>query len=166
MLNMNELKRLIDDDELIRDFINLDKQIQPCGFDLSLREIRAYEGAGAVDFSNEERVIAETNKISPDADGWWELSPGCYVVIYNETVKIPLDLAAIARPRSSMLRNAATVETAVWDPGYEGRSSSLLIVYNQHGLRLRKNARIVQLVFVETGKVDKGYDGDYQGERM
>lgn len=166
MLNSKEIKKLVEEKELIKDFICLDTQIQPCGFDMSLREIWSYEGSGAVDFSNNERVIADTTKILPDEEGWWELDPGCYIVIYNETVKIPLDLAAIARPRSSMLRNAATVETAVWDPGYQGRSSSLLVVYNPHGLRLKKDARIVQLVFVETGMVDKGYDGDYQGERM
>ena len=79
---------------------------------------------------------------------------------------MPMDIAAIARTRSTLLRNGAEVGTAVWDPGYEGRSSSMLTVYNPKGLRLKKGARVAQLIFFHTGEVDKGYNGVYQKERI
>ncbi len=166
MLNDIILRKLITEHDLVTEYIDLDKQLQPSGFDLSLESVEAYLGGGAVDFSNRERVIADTRTIEPDSDGWINLEKGVYKVVYNEVVKMPLNVAAIARTRSTLLRNGAEVGTAVWDPGYEGRSSSMLTVHNPHGLRLKKDARVAQLIFFETGDVEKGYSGVYQKERM
>ena len=166
MLNDKILRKLITEYNLVTEYLDLDKQLQPSGFDLSLESVEAYLGGGAVDFSNRERVIADTRTIEPDSDGWINLAKGVYKVVYNEVVKIPLNVAAIARTRSTLLRNGAEVGTAVWDPGYEGRSSSMLTVHNPHGLRLKKDARVAQLIFFETGDVEKGYSGVYQKERM
>ena len=166
MLNDKILRKLITEHNLVTEYIDLDKQLQPSGFDLSLESVEAYLGGGAVDFSNRERVIADTRTIEPDSDGWINLEKGVYKVVYNEVVKMPMNVAAIARTRSTLLRNGAEVGTAVWDPGYEGRSSSMLTVHNPHGLRLKKDARVAQLIFFETGDVEKGYSGVYQKERM
>jgi len=166
MLNSREIRRLIETQGLITGYVDLDKQLQPCGFDLSLGEVHAYAGGGSVDFSNMERRIAETTPLQPDADGWYALPQGCYIIVYNETVRMPLDLVAIARARSTVLRNGAAIETAVWDPGYEGRSSSLLLVHNPHGIRLKRNARVAQLIFFRTDEVEEGYRGIYQHERI
>jgi len=166
MLNDKILRKLITEHNLVTGYLDLDKQLQPSGFDLSLDSVEAYLGGGAVDFSNKERVIAETRPIEPDNDGWINLEKGVYKVVYNEVVKMPMNVAAIARTRSTLLRNGAEVGTAVWDPGYEGRSSSMLTVHNPHGLRLKKDARVAQLIFFETGDVEKGYSGVYQKERM
>ncbi|RLI10716.1 deoxyuridine 5'-triphosphate nucleotidohydrolase [Candidatus Bathyarchaeota archaeon] len=166
MLNSREIRRLIETQRLITGYVDLDKQLQPCGFDLSLGEVHAYAGGGRVDFSNMERGIAETAPLQPDADGWYALPQGCYIIVYNETVRMPLDLVAIARARSTVLRNGAAIETAVWDPGYKGRSSSLLVVHNPHGIRLKRNARVAQLIFFRTDEVEEGYRGIYQHERI
>lgn len=166
MLNSLEIRRLIETKQLITEYIDLDKQLQPSGFDLSLREVQSFVEGGSVDFSNQERTIATTESIEPDADGWYALPQGCYVVIYNEVVRIPLDIAAIARPRSTLLRNGVSVETAVWDPGYQGRSSSLLVVHNASGVRLKRNARIAQLIFYWVSEVERGYGGVFQNERI
>jgi dUTP pyrophosphatase len=166
MLNDKILRKLIEEQNLVTEYLDLDKQLQPGGFDLSMESVEEFLGRGAVDFSNKERVIAETKTVEPDEDGWIHLKKGVYKVIYNEVVKMPLNVAAIARTRSTLLRNGAEVGTAVWDPGYEGRSSSMLTVHNPHGLRLKKDARVAQLIFFETGDVEKGYSGVYQKERM
>jgi dUTP pyrophosphatase len=166
MLNDKILRKLIEEQDLVTEYLDLDKQLQPSGFDLSMESVEEFMGGGAVDFSNKERVIAETRTVEPDGDGWIHLKKGVYKVIYNEVVKMPLNVAAIARTRSTLLRNGAEVGTAVWDPGYEGRSSSMLTVHNPHGLRLKKGARVAQLIFFETGDVEKGYSGVYQKERM
>lgn len=166
MLNSKALRKLIETQQLITDFIDLEKQLQPAGFDLSLKEIHSYWGAGAVDFDNKERKLATTSKLKPDIDNWYSLPQGCYMVVYNETVKMPLNVVAIARSRSTVLRNAAVMETAVWDPGYQGRSSSLLVVHNPHGIKLKQDARIAQLIFYSTEEVERGYSGVYQNERI
>jgi dUTP pyrophosphatase len=166
LLNSHAILNLVEEYLLVTDYLDLEKQVQPCGFDLSLKEVRTFKGPGRVDFSNKERIIAETENLQTDDEGWFKLDPGSYTVVYNEVVKIPLDLVAIARPRSTMLRNGATVETAVWDPGYQGRSSSLLTVYNPRGLVLKRNARIAQLIFFRTQLLGTGYKGVFQRERM
>jgi len=166
MLNSTQIRRLIEEVQLITGFVDLETQLQPTGFDLSLCEVHAYQGPGSVDFSNVEREIAPSTPLKPDGEGWYNLERGSYTIIYNEVVRIPLDVVAMARSRSTMLRNGASVETAIWDPGYQGRSSSLLVVGNPDGIRLKRDARVVQLVFFPIDEVKKGYDGVYQGERI
>ena len=166
MLNSDEIRHLIENHQLITEYVDLDKQVQSSGFDLSLKEVHNITGSGSIDFSNKERVIAEYDELHPDSDGWWSLQQGCYMIVYNEIVSMPLDVSAIARSRSTVLRNGATVETAVWDPGYKGRSSSLLVVHNLRGLKLKKDARVAQLIFFHIKNVEKGYDGVYQNERV
>jgi dUTP pyrophosphatase len=166
MLNDKQLRALIKEQSLVTNYIDLDTQLQPSGFDLSLESVEEFLGGGAVDFSNKERVIAETRQLETDIDDWYNLAPAVYKVVYNEVVKMPLDVAAIARTRSTLLRNGAEVGTAVWDPGYEGRSSSMLKVHNPRGLRIKKNARVAQLIFFQTGEVSQGYNGVYQRERI
>ena len=68
-------------------------------------------------------------------------------------------------PRSSLLRSGITMETAVWDPGYHGRSEAMLVVNNMHGAFLKKNAKIAQLIFIRLEEEAKElYDGVYKGE--
>ncbi len=150
---------------LIEGYMDLTKQLQPAGFDLTLRSVHVFESGGTIDFDNTRRVIPQWKELPFRKDSSVFLDPGAYVVSFNEIVNIPLNLVAIAKPRSSLLRSGATVSTAVWDPGYRGRSKALLVVYNSHGLTLYKNARIVQLIFIKlTGEVLEGYAGVYQGE--
>jgi dUTP pyrophosphatase len=166
LLNGEEIRRLIEEKALITDYIDLETQLQPAGFDLSLGEVYEYVDVGCVDFSNIERKLPEIKPLKPDERGWYNLPAGCYLIVYNEAVKIPLDVAAIARSRSTLLRCGASIETAVWDPGYEGRSSSLLVVHNPEGIRLKRNARVTQLLFLKTSRVEEGYRGVYQRERI
>ena len=166
MLNSREIRHLIEEKQLITGYVDLDIQLQPTGFDLSLGAILEYKGLGRVDFSNVDREIAPKMPLEPDDEDWYTLEQRCYSIVYNEVVKIPLYIVAMAKSRSTMLRNGASVETAIWDPGYQGRSSSLLVVNNPNGIRLKRDARVVQLVFFNTEEVPRGYDGIYQGERM
>ena len=166
LLNGEEIRRLIEEERLIEGYIDLETQLQPAGFDLSLAEIYEYIDGGSVDFTNEERRLPEMRPLKPDGEGWFRLPRGCYLIVYNEAVRIPLDIVAIARPRSTLLRCGASIETAVWDPGYEGRSSSLLVVHNPNGIRLKRDARVTQLLFLRINRVGEGYRGAYQRERL
>jgi len=139
-------------------------QAQPAGIDLTLKEVHELCDWGEIDFDNSKRKIPQTRKMEFE-EGKIRLAPGCYKIIYNEYVRIPLDCAAFGFPRSSLLRCGADVRCAVWDPGYHGRSESLLVVHNPQGIVLHKDARVMQLVFVRLEeKADKGYDGKYKGE--
>jgi dUTP pyrophosphatase len=165
MLNSSAIKKLIEEKGLIQNYVDLEKQLQPCGFDLTLKEVREFSGFGMVDLTNKERTIAPSEPLNSDEEGWFHLPEGSYKIVYNEEVRIPLNIVAMARSRSTMLRNGAVIETALWDPGYNGRSSSLLVVTNPHGIRLKLNARVTQLVFFNI-EVTDGYRGEFQNERL
>lgn len=168
MLSRDELRERIDGETpLVENMIDKDTQLQPNSVELTLRTVESLKGLGAVDFDNSQRQVPQSENLEFDSEGWILLAPGTYKVTFNEIVNIPLDLAAIARPRSSLLRCGVTVESAVWDSGYRGRSESMLVVHNPHGFRVRKNARLLQLVFYSLqSKVEQGYNGRYQHENI
>jgi dUTP pyrophosphatase len=152
---------------LVESMIDPETQTQMCGMEMTLQKIERFTSAGAVAFDNIERELPGTEPMEFDPSGWIDLAAGAYLVTFNEIVNVPRDVAALARARSTLLRCGASLETALWDPGYRGRSQSLLVVYNPHGLRLKKNARLMQLVFLRLEKeAEKVYSGKYQGENI
>jgi dUTP pyrophosphatase len=152
---------------LVEGMIDPETQTQMCGMELTLQRIERFASAGAVAFDNKERALPQTEALDFDSSSWISLSPGAYLVTFNEIVSIPKDAAAFARARSTLLRCGAALETALWDPGYRGRSQSLLVVYNPEGLRLKKNARLMQLIFLRLEKeAERVYSGKYQGENI
>jgi dUTP pyrophosphatase len=43
----------------------------------------------------------------------------------------------------------------------------MLVVYNPHGFRLKRNARVMQLIFFDLhSKLSEGYNGKYQHENL
>ncbi|MBU0586361.1 deoxyuridine 5'-triphosphate nucleotidohydrolase [Candidatus Micrarchaeota archaeon] len=156
-------REIIEKSALVKDTIS-QNQFQPAGVDVSLKEAYSYTNAGKIDFDNKERKISDVQPISYINEEV-KLAPGAYKVIFNEYVRIPQDAAAFCFPRSSLLRSGITLECAVWDPGYEGRSEALLIVSNPHGAILKRNAKIGQIVFVRLSeRTSFSYEGVYKGE--
>ncbi len=168
MLSHEELVSLVNGKPpLVEQMIDPYIQIQPNGIELTLQRVEVHESSGAIAFDNSERKLPQTKSLDFDSEGWIHLPKGSYKIMFNEIVNIPRNIAAIAKPRSSLLRCGATVKTAVWDAGYSGRSESLLVVFNENGFRLKKNARVLQLLFFRLGKeVQEGYSGVYQNENV
>ena len=150
---------------LIEGLQDADQQIQPNGVDLSLYSVQAFQSGGQLGFTSADRVLPQLTPID-FIEGWVNLPQGQYLVTFNEIVHLPVEVMALGRPRSSLLRMAVSVGTAVWDAGYNGRSQSLLIVYNPDGVRLARNARLLQLVFFEIEGGTHAYDGFFQNENM
>ena len=167
VLSKSEIHRLLQQKPpLIEDWVDLEQQIQPNGIDLTLREVALLQSPGKIAVMDSQRQVSDLAPLVFDGLGFIDLMPGAYVITYNEIVHLPRNIMALATPRSSLLRCGVTVNTAVWDAGYSGRSQSLLIVYNPHGFRLQRNARIVQLVFLRLTQETEGYRGTYQKENM
>ncbi len=140
-------------------------QVQPAGVDLRVGEIHVFEGEGVLGV--DERVIPPTRRLDPGPDGYWRLAPGAYRVVFMDAVWVPEGCVGFCYPRSSLLRMGATVCCAVWDPGYYGRGSALLLVFNRHGVRLRVGARIAQLVYARVYPLPgESYRGAYLGEGL
>lgn len=168
-LSREQLRGLIESDHrpLVSGAPDLATQLQPNGIDLTLREVARHEGGGAIGVDDADRLLPELEQVLFDDDGWIVLRPGAYHIMYNEIVDIPETLMAFGRPRSSLNRCGVTIHTAVWDAGYTGRSTSMLVVHNPLGFRVQRNARVMQLVFFGMSEAAaEGYRGRYQGENI
>ncbi|MFX1491460.1 MAG: deoxyuridine 5'-triphosphate nucleotidohydrolase [Promethearchaeota archaeon] len=163
VIDRQTILELISRHHLVTNMVNPTVQISSNGVELTLHKVYTFKDAGMIDFSNKERYIPEYEELSL-IQGNYELKPGTYIVTYNETLQIPTHLIAIGRPRSSILRSGATIESAVWDAGYKGRSRGLLTVYNPHGFVVKPNARLLHLVFFRLLQETDSYKGVYQGE--
>ena len=152
---------------LIESYLSLDQQLQPNGFDLTLREVARLTSPGSMGAASDQRRLSDTDKLEFGPDQWLHLAPGSYLITFNEIVNLPLDLMTLGRTRSSLLRSGVSIHTAVGDAGYRGRYQALLVVHLTSGYRLQKGARVMQLVFVSLARpVSQGYQGKFQGENL
>lgn len=151
---------------LVEDYFKLEDQLQPNGFDLTLREVAMIQSGGRIGVSNSQRIVSSLSPLVFDGQDFMNLIPGAYVITFNEIVHLPKNIMALGAPRSSLLRCGVTVHMAVWDAGYSGRSQSLMVVYNPQSFRVERNARIAQMVFCELADETEGYKGSYQGENI
>jgi dUTP pyrophosphatase len=147
-------------------------QPQPCGIDLTLKRVLIWTSTGVVDFDNSQRKNAATKEVpfnsetatKPSAD-FIDLSPGSFLVEFNEFVNTPLDIMGQLFVRSSLFRSGAIMSAGVMDSGYNGAVGALLQVLNPHGLRLYRDARLAQMVFHQMKESVEGYSGTYQGRQ-
>ncbi|WP_435094879.1 deoxyuridine 5'-triphosphate nucleotidohydrolase [Halorubrum sp. N11] len=137
-----------------------DAQRQPNGVDLTVGAVFEQTEPGSV--RRDGKQVGEREELDTE-DGAYRLEPGTYVVRYGEPVRIPADRIGFVLPRSTLLRNSCTIDTAVWDAGYEGVGEGRLDV--GHAIAIEPGARIAQLVFAAADH-DGTYDGDYQGEGL
>lgn len=167
VLSKHDIHQLLQQEPpLIEGYIDLETQLQPNGIDLTLREVAMLQTSGEITAISSQRSISGLAQLVFDGLGFIDLMPGAYMVTFNEIVHLPNNVMALGRPRSSLLRCGVTVDTAVWDAGYSGRSQSLMVIYNSQGFRLQKNTRIMQLIFLRLTHETEGYQGIYQGENM
>ena len=138
------------------------EQVQPNGVDLTVEAVLEPTERGRIGRGGKHIAAREALDPDPDADAY-VLSPGGYVARYGETIRIPEGHVGFVYPRSSLMRNACMLHTAVWDAGYEGRGEGLLAVHRP--VEIEPGARIAQLVFAEATH-DGTYEGSYQGERL
>ena len=165
MLSREELRAALAGERPLVEGIDPAAQLQPNGIDLRVDRVQRLTSPGLLGAAPNLREPAAREDVAPDADGWWVLHQGSYVIGYAETVNLPTDVMAFARPRSSLLRSGVAIHTAVWDAGYSGRGEGLLSVLNPKGYRLQRGAAVLQLVFLRLGApTAEGYRGRYQGE--
>jgi dUTP pyrophosphatase len=171
-LTKAQLLKLLNPDNglpLVEGLLDPNVQVQPAGIDLSAQKVLAPISTATIGFTQAMTRLPVYNELEFDQDGLVHLAPGPYKIILNEIVHIPNNIVGIARPRSTIARSGADVVTALWDPGYSGRSEVLLVVHNPHGLSLYRNARIIQLCFWEVSQPlqeGTGYSGRYQLENI
>jgi dUTP pyrophosphatase len=155
---------------IIRNVQNPALQAQPCGVDLTLKRVLTWTSPGTIDLGNHRRQTASTNEIPFPASSttsteerFLDLPQGSYLVEFNETVSVPLDVMGQIFVRSSLFRSGVLLTAGVMDSGYVGAVGALMQVLNPAGLRVYPSARLAQFVFHQMSEEVEGYAGVYQG---
>ncbi|PKY04374.1 putative dUTPase [Aspergillus campestris IBT 28561] len=134
--------------QLVRNLRGATQQ-QPCGVDLTLRQISEWSSAATIDFDNTKRQGAKTSSLSFDSNSHGiTLYPGAYLVDFNETVHVPRTCMGSIFPRSSLWRSGVGITTGVVDAGYEGALGALI--------------ELAQIVFEKLSETVERYNGIYQ----
>jgi dUTP pyrophosphatase len=161
---MNWIKDQIGRNSLIENFIDIDIQLQPNGFDLTVEEIYDFHPKPNNRLSFKHKLIDDRETIR--FGGLYDevkLEEGVYKFKVNETINLPSDVCAISTQRSSFMRMGNITNVGFWDAGYRGSGYSIMIVYNP--LWIKKNARIIQCYFFDVEGMET-YKGIYQNENV
>ncbi len=162
---LGDILTVLSPETLIRMFSLSSESVDCSGIRLHLDKVYRFLERGHLRKSS--RSLPKVEEVPCTEGGIYKLSPGAYKIRYLEYVKIPEDAIGIALPRSSLLRMGATIFSAVWDPGYEGRGEGLLVVFNEHGVELERGVQIAQLVFIKMDKATRYlYRGMYFKENV
>jgi dUTP pyrophosphatase len=97
-----------------------EEQVQPNGVDLTLETVFEPMEPGRISQHGKEigeRQEVEVEEIGEHVPDTFYLFRSGYVVRYAETVSIPEGHVGYIYPRSTLLRNACMLNTAVWDAG-------------------------------------------------
>jgi len=162
MLIDKEIKKWIAQDKMIQNYINLDIQLQPNGFDLTIKDIMMFtdEREPYIDFANKNRRISSTIPILL-AGGEYHLEQGIYLFRANEIFKMPDKVVGWGMPRSTLSRCGIVLNSAVLDAGYSGHL--VFVMYIPRAITFSKNARFVQMIFFKLNEApNQPYGGVYK----
>lgn len=138
------------------------------GYDLSVKEIRAVEDAGAIWRDSTDAPILspplETEQDYVTGRQVWYLEPGVYDVTFWEGCKLADDTTGFISHRSSVNRNGGIIKSAVFDPGFHTTNIGTML-YTTFPLTIEVNARLAQIYFHKHESVKEGYNGQWQGDK-
>ena len=169
-LGSEEIKKLILKKEMIRNYGNLDEQLQPNGFDLRVEKVeKEVFKVQPFILGRETKKFPEMANVNltPEKDSdWWFLKPGKYLIYFIEEVNLPKDIAAVTIQRSSVMRGLEETIVGSWDAGYNGKGCNKLTVDSESGMLLQYGARVVQMHFIPVSGENFSYNGSYQKENL
>ena len=179
ILGSAKIKEMITEGFLVKDYLNLEEQLQPAGFDLTIKRIQRPMTSGMI--KKNSKILPDMVDIMPldimrlkdgkDIEGGetlfgWFLPQGSYLAFINEEINLPKGIASICIQRSSLARSSTFHPTSFWDPGYNGKGTVALLVDNECGMYLEKDARAVQMIFYTVVGEAFEYNGNYQKENI
>lgn len=145
------------DTPLLSNFVDWEHQLQPSGFDFTIAGISMPTGGGIIRAEIGRNVLAKREQINCDSEGYFHLSKGYYTVEFNEVVRLPVDVMAVAYTRSTLIRYGGQIVSGVWDAGFHGKSYCGLAVNSPEGICVQHNAMLMQMVFVRLSGESAGF---------
>lgn len=180
ILSNTEIRHLIETQELVTCYGDLETQLQPASFDFRLMDKlfiakKPIGGIGLIvdplDQASINRAYEEYHFYDSDSAGhYWMIEPDAFLIGSTiEYLNVPNDLVCEADGRSSIGRLGLTIhQTAGFvDPGFKGRVTLEIKNESPHYLKIRPGMRIGQFVFMRMSQVaNPPYNGRYQNQEM
>jgi deoxycytidine triphosphate deaminase len=152
------------------------------GYDLSLKSVNKvgnpinspgvfynteYKIGKVLKNKTELTTYTPLNIIQLDGVEGWLLYPGTYDITFWEGCKIPNNLTAFIKQRSSLYRNGATINSPVFDSGFETENMGTIMLVNEP-IFIEKDARVAQIYFHENTPVGESnlYNGQFQNDQQ
>ncbi|HOT03748.1 MAG TPA: dCTP deaminase [Methanolinea sp.] len=127
------------------------------------RRLRGCESGGELVIEPYSEECQQPASYDLRVGGDFVLPPGiCTLVSTLERVELPSDLAATLRCRSSFGRRGIVLTAGFVDPGFRGQLTLCLVNMGAEHLTLRKNDRVVQIIFHQVTDGRSMYSGRYQ----
>jgi dUTP pyrophosphatase len=134
------------------------------GYDLTLKGVRSINGGMVLaDKTLVEDYSEVRPTVTPTGKYLYHLIPGAYSLTFEQGCKLPNNVTAFIRHRSSILRCGAIITSGVYDPGFEVDEMGGVMIVNQE-MRIEKGARVAQIIMMENTPADL-YDGQWQGSK-
>jgi deoxycytidine triphosphate deaminase len=156
-----EIEDLIHTYKMIQKYKDLGLQVQPAGFDVTLKSVDTVIGHGAIANPN-HKALPPRYSIQPNEDDVFQLSGNTtYIMQCNEIFKIPVSISAFAYARSTLMRMGVLFTSAMIDAGYEGPLE--FAIKTTVPIQLEKDCRFSQIIF-HRHEPTRAYDGSYQNK--
>jgi len=132
--------------------------VQPNAVDLRLAKVFAINHA-VFEISNEHKKHRGSEEITPDDEGYYNLTPGSYEVVMENIIHVGDNEAGWVITRSTLNRNGCFLTSGLYDSGYHGAMAGVLHV-TIGVARIKQGTRIGQYLSFNAEALHK-YDGDY-----
>ncbi|MBN2365328.1 MAG: hypothetical protein EH225_04970 [Calditrichaeota bacterium] len=139
--------------EKISGTLSSKKQLSHNFIDLTIHAVFRNKAAGKLDFGGSEFSPGLTDpcfpvKNHPDEPyGWWNLHDGYYQIIYNEEFKLAKNEIAFLQPHPRLLSAGSFHPSLLVNE--LNRSFHMLLHVPKHGIQLKENARISQILVID-----------------
>jgi deoxycytidine triphosphate deaminase len=131
------------------------------GYDLTLKSIKRVSGGVVM---QDKTTIADYTEVTPsvnnDGKFIFKLEPGTYSLTFEQGCKLPNNMTAFIRHRSSILRCGAIITSGVFDPGFEVDEMGSIMIITE-SMIVEKGARVAQIIMFENNEAEL-YNGQWQ----
>jgi len=121
-------------------------QVHAFALDLTAKQIYALDPSGKVDFGGTEyapsarTAVASLRRNKEDKYEWWDLSRGCYVLEFNEGLRLLENEIALLEPDDRLLRCGA-MHSTIFLRG-QGERLEVLLFVGAMSVQIKQNARV------------------------
>lgn len=134
------------------------------GYDLTVKNVKKVTGGVVM---QDKTSVADYVEMTPMTTGdgklVYKLEPGTYSLTFEQGCKLPSNMTAFIRHRSSMLRCGAIITSGVYDPGFEVDEMGGVMIVTE-SMILERGARVAQIIMFENNEAEL-YDGQWQKEK-